>query len=46
MSHFIESEVSAFKAVFVNGSYNLKECIRVFVPVFLVIVTLFLTFKS
>lgn len=46
MNHFLDTELSAFKAVFVNGSYNLKECIRVFVPVFLVIGLLYLMLKS
>jgi hypothetical protein len=46
MNHFLDSEISAFKAVFVNGSYNLKECIRVFVPVFLIIAVLYLMLKS
>jgi hypothetical protein len=46
MNHFLDSELSAFKAVFVNGSYNLKECIRVFIPVFLVIVVLYLMLRS
>jgi len=46
MNHFFDSELSAFKAVFVNGTYTLKECIQVFIPVFLIIALLFLVFKS
>jgi len=46
MSHFFNSELSAFKAVFVHGTFNLKECIQVFIPVFLVVVALFLLLKS
>jgi len=46
MNHFIDSELSAFKAVFVNGSYTLKECIRVFVPVFLIIAALYFLVRS
>jgi hypothetical protein len=45
MNHFFDSELLAFRAVFVNGTFNLKECIQVFIPVFLTVIVLFWALK-